>query len=856
LVAAEPTASGKAATEPQIDFRYAPTWWQTSICLPDDWQKTLVGKEGTLLYDFPGKHSGFKTRIGLDFGPQTKWLRQELVGPRVPIVRTVKQAGTVEIVEETFAVTAPLPFAAPKEKPAPQPFERVDGGGGNIDWAAPTVPCDPGFRNIAVAMNGTVQYRVRAAAGKHYTIVVGLCEGWHAKPAQRVLDLAIEGKARKTVDMIAEHGKNVPALYPFEACDENGDGWIDLNVAAANGSVDRNTILNVLWVFEGKAPAMSELLTGKSSRPALVHLTCGREKYRPGPPRYDVLLAELRNSGTTEARLNPVVTIDSEMPVSVDAAKWLVDIGGTLVQFTAKIEGSTQKGQTTVLRLASIPVQANAERIVAIGVLRGAPDHVEPFIFCTSRARSFLAKASEFWAKADLPYDRFEIPDPGVQALLDSSIRNIYQAREIKQGLPAFQVGPTCYRGLWVVDGSFLMESVAFLGRAQEARSGIQYLLSFQRPDGAIMLMDGHLKETGITLWAVTRHARLTGDKQWLAEVWPRIEKGLEYVRLLRRKADDPKAPTYRLMPEGFSDGGLGGINPEYTNVYWSLVGMKAAADAAEWLGRGEQAESWRREYDDYLATFRKAAERDARTDAHGNRYVPISMRPDSKLSPQKAQWAFLHAVFPGKLFAANDPLVTGNMAMLRAAEAEGLVRDTGWVASGLWNYFGSFYGHGWLWVGQGQKAAQTLYDFGNHASPLLVWREEQMPVGEGPANCGDMPHNWASAEFIRLVRHLLVLERGDELHLLEGLPKAWLRPGKCVRVREALTEFGPVSLELRVSEDGRKATLRLAPPVRNPAKRIVLHLDGWAAAPGRMELPATEKVEREITLAARTGNP
>ena len=85
-----------------------------------------------------------------------------------------------------------------------------------------------------------------------------------------------------------------------------------------------------------------------------------------------------------------------------------------------------------------------------------------------------------------------EIPDAGVQALLDSSIRNIYQAREIKQGLPAFQVGPTCYRGLWVVDGSFLLEAITYLGRANETRNGVKYLMSFQRDDGSYMLMDGH----------------------------------------------------------------------------------------------------------------------------------------------------------------------------------------------------------------------------------------------------------------------------------------------------------------------------------------------------------------------------
>jgi hypothetical protein len=35
----------------------------------------------------------------------------------------------------------------------------------------------------------------------------------------------------------------------------------------------------------------------------------------------------------------------------------------------------------------------------------------------------------------------------------------------------------------------------------------------------------------------------------------------------------------------------------------------------------------------------------------------------------------------------------------------------------------------------------------------------------------GDRPHDWANAEFIRLASHHLVFERGDELHLLEGVP-------------------------------------------------------------------------------------
>jgi hypothetical protein len=67
-------------------------------------------------------------------------------------------------------------------------------------------------------------------------------------------------------------------------------------------------------------------------------------------------------------------------------------------------------------------------------------------------------------------------------------------------------------------------------------------------------------------------------------------------------------------------------------------------------------------------------------------------MNAPADLLPQKAQWAFLHAVHPGGVFAAGDPIVRGNMAMLAARE-----------------------------------------------------REEQRPVGEKPGYVGDMPHNWAA---------------------------------------------------------------------------------------------------------------
>ncbi len=845
--AAEGPAS--AGAEWTVDHRYAPPWWQTSICLPDDWQKTLVGKEGQLLYNYRGKFSDFQTRITFELEGETDWVRQELVSPRVPIVRTIKRQGAMEIIEEAMAVAPPL-------RPGQEGtvVERLDDKRDLANWAAPKGECDPAFRHIAVGFNSSIRYRFRAYAPGPYTVVFGLCEGHWREPAQRPVVLEVEGKAKKTVDMVGEFGHNVPALFPFEVRDENGDGWIDVTVAAAAGAPDKNTILNVLWIFEGDAPPMDELLLGQSSRRPLAHINCGVALPDAGPPRNDLSLVRLRNKGEAEVSVQPMVLVESEMPIALHADPTRVAIGTETVlsspqSFDATTLSDGPKDYRVRLTFKPISLAAGAEGQLALGVGRGQNPQLVPKDW--SGAVSLRRRAEQYWEHADLPYDRIEVPDPGIQAQLDSAIRNIYQAREIKEGLPAFQVGPTCYRGLWVVDGSFLMEAVAFLGRVDEARAGMQYLLGFQRDDGAVMIIDGHWKETGIALWALTRHARLTNDPTWLLEVWPNVERGFDYIRSMRARTwADPQAPNFKLIPDGFSDGGLAGKYPEYTNVYWTLVGMRAAIDAAEWLGLLMQAAEWQQEYDDFYAAFRRAAERDMVTDAHGNRCLPIRMRDDQGVPVQKAQWAFLHAVFPGKIFAPDDPLVQGNLAMLRAVEREGLVYDTGWVAQGVWNYFGSFYAHGWLWTGDGQRAARTLYAFANHASPLLVWREEQRPLGEGPEVCGDMPHNWASAEFIRLVRHLLVLERGSELHLFEGLPRAWVRPGAVTRTQDVLTEFGPISFELRVSADGSQATLELDPPRRNPPTNLIVHLDGWSGREGSIELAGEEPIEQEIPLS------
>ena len=201
-----------------------------------------------------------------------------------------------------------------------------------------------------------------------------------------------------------------------------------------------------------------------------------------------------------------------------------------------------------------------------------------------------------------------------------------------------------------------------------------------------------------------------------------------DFIKYLRKQTllNDIPLDDGLILP-GHIDGGMMGDRnqAEYSNVYWNLAGLKALIQAAEWIDEKQDAKVLKKEYDDFYATFQKAAERDMAIDAFGNRYLPTVMDPTFRSLPQRAQWAFCQAVYPGQIFDMNDPIAQGTMDMLRTTLQQGIVMGTGWDIDGIWNYFAGFYGHACLWMGDGKSACASLYAFANHASPLYAWREE-----------------------------------------------------------------------------------------------------------------------------------
>jgi hypothetical protein len=162
----------------------------------------------------------------------------------------------------------------------------------------------------------------------------------------------------------------------------------------------------------------------------------------------------------------------------------------------------------------------------------------------------------------------------------------------------------------------------------------------------------------------------------------------------------------------------------------------------------------------------------------------------------------------------------------MQACTQEDVPAETGWLwHDSIWNYNASFAAHVYLWADLQDWADRTFRGFLNHASPLYCWREEQplqrALVGQ---DWGDMPHNWASAECVRYLRHMLVLEDGQSMRLLEGVAPN-VGYGEPFSLEQSPTRFGRV-------------TLRLEPLDHNKGWKLDYAL-ALSQAPGKVELPA-----------------
>jgi hypothetical protein len=830
------------------EFPYAPARHMNAIGLPDDWHKPLITERGSLAYDFgPGPYATPLTEIGfrLKIGPDTV-AAQWFDDPRTPIARTRIANGGDGLTIEAFTAIPPRGIAPPMRATHDR-VRRLDGLNGTRYWASPPSGTDPAFRSVAWGTNRPICYRVRIPRGERRLIALGFCEAYKSTPRARLEQARVEGAPSLNVDPMPEGKRNTPVVHLFDAADTDKDGWIAIEVHALPETPDPNIILNAFWVFPAHAAVTAAGIISGAARPGaeLIH-ECGSEWELWAPSRRkDIMVAQTTGNG------QPVMTIRSRRQLTFDTPSGVVLSGDLPFILTEpRADRVTRTGDTLLLQFPR-----GTDRVTAV-VCTGKPttDHASS-IPDVDDERS---RAEQYWtAQCPVPAGVIRVPDARLQYLLETSARTIYQIRDRVDGGIQFQPGPTVYRGLWLGD-VFLSGSVALmLGDTASVRAALEHGTKFQQPSGRFIVLrpSDALNETPVFVAMMCRYAEFARNDVWLREHWDVVRSGINWIDEVQRGTFDvPGAPYAGLMPPGFVDGGISHRTADYGTVWWALIALDHAIEAGRRLGYMRDAALWSALRRSMIDALHPAIRRDMRQDEHGRLYLPVAIGDTtSTIPPQRGQYAFLLPIPYAEIFYADDPdielAVSSTLAMLDSTTREGIIAGSGWMQDGIWGWLGGIHSLAHLYRRNSARAFALLQAYADHASPLGTWVEEQQPRSVGTRTSGDMADAEAAAFYVQAVRSFIVRERGTTLHLLDGIPAAWVVPGAVTSVTEGGSLFGPVSISLEVANDGATATVHVGPvAARTGHDRVVLHLETLHALgfhspairdTGSIELPA-----------------
>jgi hypothetical protein len=254
------------------------------------------------------------------------------------------------------------------------------------------------------------------------------------------------------------------------------------------------------------------------------------------------------------------------------------------------------------------------------------------------------------------------------------------------------------------------------------------------------------------------------------------------------------------ILPPNESAEDLGAADQHhYWDDFWLLTGLREAQSAAIQMGRDADAAELSQD------SIQLSGSLLASIDASGSDVIPNG--PEDLTSSAMARGT-TPALWPLPTLDASRPLLQRSFeAYYQRFMNNGAFRH---LYGQWWPYGGLEVAHGLLLLGDRDQVQQTLaYTLDHQTFPgLFAWAEGADPATSDFAE-GDMPHAWASAELVNLLRDMLLYEDGDRLVVGAGVPASWA--GKPFAVHHAPTRWGPV--DLTVSADGQVTVAGAQPP-------------------------------------------
>jgi len=416
--------------------------------------------------------------------------------------------------------------------------------------------------------------------------------------------------------------------------------------------------------------------------------------------------------------------------------------------------------------------------------------------------------------------------------------------------------GPTIYDSFWIRDSS--VEGIACAlagdGGLSNQQFGKHYINQFHSKSeqwndvdlkgffgGTHEMNDAEWDCNGQALWAFGMFDRISGaEYNFGRRVFePFVTQGARWININRS--------PFGLLKSGWSAEHLGGKGePHYWDDFWCLAGLYEAGMLGKRINAPQTQEIW-----DIYDDLRKATTdsilwvlQEQRSRGFWETFIPTGPagvgRLDSTIIGTVGYFHPCRLYMNKKLGAAIDEAARQTLETIWGH----FVREGGFEHNSAWNAYGPYLtlqlAHAFLYIGDIGKMNILLnwaiYNAGLASERTAVgnirkivlggWNEQHCyPVAtqfsyvpNGPWYMGDIPHGWACAEFMLLIRHILFFEADEDndphLFLAPGITEDWFADHaiNTIEVKDAPTTLGrSFGYRLTVDKTIRVITFEIA---------------------------------------------
>lgn len=662
---------------------------------------------------------------------------------------------------------------------------------------------EPALEHYRVGLDGLpVVYRVKAGPGAKYKVylaatphISGYLTPTPGKPGDLIFEYKVEGCSPKTLDWFEYTSEKArPLCVGFDdACDVNGDGYLQIESGVAAASVLRHTRLSVIYVFPGSTPIDSPeaVYRGQLNAQCIYHVQVGI---------------------TPEQSWN-----NQEYDKS--------DVG--LARFCLDYDAAIMPGETRTYCLKVPPVHrrqpvsmgyiAHAFRDVLPGEAIPAFTRAQVDALTSADPDAAEALVRQHWASLFDKATRFTLPDPVLTGLFQSRLatRAVLDTK-IAEGVYYNPCSPFFYFDHAYRDQAYVVYGYDLAGLHDLAERLLRVYCMDTRdvPPGPVAfdgrplqlgMLDNGLWNTrpgqfdtqGQNIWALVQHYKLSGRREWLdVTAYPYIARGAQWIVNSRRKhmeeVGNPEDPRYGLIePGGMEVLEVGkGMHMYYMNAF-AILGLREAADAARALGRDADAALFTGEADALKASLRKSFSQTFKRTGLYEGSLWFGVEPEGV--GMYGFWAHNCLLWPCRALDPQDPMLTATLRhMERMADTWGGGLHSEGKGS-FWPYIGADRAVGYLLRNEPDRTLAYFCAFTDTAGGTFSW-------GEGYTNLiagGDQPHMWADAQWVNLFRHLFVMEDASTLMITPAIFRRWTQAPAPVSVQGLPTHFGDLDLTI-----------------------------------------------------------